>query len=36
MKTSQEYIDLIREHRSELYEQFGITSMRLFRFCGQG
>ena len=36
MKTSQEYIDLIREHRSELYEQFGITSMRLFGSVARG
>ena len=30
MRSSQEYIDIIREHSSELREQFGITSMRLF------
>ena len=36
MKTSQEYIDLIREHRSELFEQFGITSMHLFGSVARG
>lgn len=30
MRSSQEYIDIIRKHSSELQEQFGITSMRLF------
>lgn len=30
MKTSQEYIDLLRNHSSELNRRFGITSMRLF------
>jgi predicted nucleotidyltransferase len=36
MKTSQEYIDLIREHRFELFEQLGITSMRLFGSVARG
>ena len=30
MRSSQEYIDIIRKHSAELHEQFGITSMRLF------
>ena len=30
MRTSQEYINLIKDHSSELHDQFGITSMRLF------
>ena len=30
MKTTQEYIDLIRQHAPELQRRFGITSMRLF------
>lgn len=30
MRTSQEYIDIIRSHAAELRQQFGITSMRLF------
>lgn len=30
MRSSQEYIDIIRQHSSELQRQFGITSMRLF------
>lgn len=36
MKTSQDYINLIREHQSELFEQFGITSMRLFGSVARG
>ena len=36
MKTLQEYIDLIRTHQSELQEQFGITSMRLFGSVARG
>ena len=36
MKTSQEYIDLIRTHQSELQQQFGITSMRLFGSVARG
>ena len=30
MRSSQEYIDLIKEHIPELRKQFGITSIRLF------
>ena len=30
MRTSQEYIDIIRSHAAELRQQYGITSMRLF------
>ncbi|MDE7456171.1 MAG: nucleotidyltransferase family protein [Prevotella sp.] len=30
MRTSQEYIDLLKQHAAELNSQFGITSMRLF------
>ena len=30
MRTSQEYIDIIRSHSTQLRQQFGITSMRLF------
>ena len=30
MRTSQEYIDIIRSHSAELRQRFGITSMRLF------
>lgn len=29
-RSAQEYIDIIRQHSSELQQQFGITSMRLF------
>ena len=36
MKSSQEYIDIIREHSSELQEQFGITSIRLFGSVARG
>ncbi|MBE6257138.1 MAG: DNA polymerase subunit beta [Prevotella sp.] len=36
MKTLQEYINLIREHQTELQEQFGITSMRLFGSLARG
>ena len=36
MKTSQEYIALIREHQSELYDLVGITSMRLFGSVARG
>lgn len=36
MKTSQEYITLIREHQSVLYDLFGITSMRLFGSVARG
>ncbi len=30
MKTTQEYIDVLREHAPELQKRFGITSMCLF------
>ena len=30
MRSSQEYIDIIRKHSPELKKQFGITSMRMF------
>lgn len=30
MRTTQEYIDIIQAHASELQQRFGITSMRLF------
>ena len=30
MKTSQEYINLLREHQSELQQRFGIVRLRLF------
>lgn len=36
MKTSQEYIALLREHQSELQQQFGIVSMRLFGSVARG
>ena len=36
MKSSQEYIDIIRKHSSELQKQFGITSMRLFGSVARG
>ena len=36
MKTSQEYIALIREHQPELQQRFGITSMRLFGSVARG
>ena len=36
MKSSQEYIDLIRGHLSELRERFGITSVRLFGSVARG
>ena len=29
MKSTNEYIDIIRGHSQELRERFGITSMRL-------
>ena len=35
-KVLQEYIDLIRMYKSELQEQFGITSMRLFGSVARG
>lgn len=30
IRNSHEYIDIIRSHSTELQQQFGITSMRLF------
>jgi predicted nucleotidyltransferase len=36
MKTSQELIALLRAHRSELQQQFGIVSMRLFGSVARG
>ena len=36
MKTSQEYIELLKEHLPELQERFGITSMRLFGSVARG
>ncbi len=36
MRTSQEYINIIRQHSSELKEQFGITSMKLFGSVARG
>lgn len=36
MKTSEEYISIIRSHERELRERFGITSMRLFGSVARG
>lgn len=36
MKTSQEYVDIIKAHSSELHQRFGITSMRLFGSVARG
>lgn len=36
MRTSQEFIDIIRQHAKELRERFGITSMRLFGSVARG
>lgn len=36
MKTSQEYVDIIKAHSSELHQCFGITSMRLFGSVARG
>ena len=36
MKTSQEFIALLREHQAELQQQFGIVSMRLFGSVARG
>jgi predicted nucleotidyltransferase len=36
MKTSQEYIDIIRAHSTELHEQFGITSLKMFGSVARG
>ena len=36
MKSTKEYIDIIREHAQELHRQFGITSIRLFGSVARG
>jgi hypothetical protein len=36
MKTAKEYMDIIRAHQTELKEQFGITSMRMFGSVARG
>ena len=36
MRTSQEYIDLLKLHAAELHSQFGITSMLLFGSVARG
>ena len=36
MKTTEEYISIIRDHEQELRERFGITSMRLFGSVARG
>ncbi len=36
MKSTQEYIDLLRVHTSELQTRFGISYMRLFGFVARG
>ena len=36
MRTSKEYIELLKEHVPELQERFGITSMRLFGSVARG
>lgn len=36
MKTTSEYIDLIKAHAEELQTKFGITSMRLFGSVARG
>ena len=36
MKTSEEYIRILREHATELKQQFGITSMRVFGSVARG
>ena len=36
MKTSQEYIEILKEHLPELQARFGITSMRLFGSVARG
>lgn len=36
MKSTQEYIDLLRAHASELQSQFGISSMFLFGSVARG
>lgn len=36
MKSTNEYIDIIRGHSQELRDRFGITSMRLFGSVARG
>lgn len=36
MKTSKEYIDILRSHAKELENNFGITYMRLFGSVAKG
>ncbi len=36
MKTTNEYIDLIRAHSDELRSQFGVRSLRLFGSVARG
>lgn len=36
MKTSQEYIEILKEHLPELQARFGITSMCLFGSVARG
>lgn len=36
MRTTEEYIDLIRNHSPELQQRFGITSMKIFGSVARG
>lgn len=36
MKSTQEYIDVLRTHAAELQSRFGISSMRLFGSVARG
>lgn len=36
MKSTQEYIEMLRAHASELQSRFGISSMRLFGSVARG
>ena len=36
MKSTKEYIDIIREHSQDLQQRFGITSVRLFGSVARG
>ncbi len=36
MQTTQEYIDTLRAHTTELQKRFGISSMRLFGSVARG
>ena len=36
MKSTQEYVDMLRMHATELRTQFGISSMRLFGSVARG